>query len=406
MSNKLKNLVKRLLRYLKNTNFLEATLLSLMIWLGMFFSVYGYVLALGIFSLIVVYKIWNGELKDSIFTLKLFLNSSGNKLYSLFGVLNIFIFFTVMVMDYNFFDAFLNLIIFRIIFEGENIYVQNAILNNAIEDLYNFGESFEKSSLADKKTSRTLNMLSSIKEQIRASINKTMETERLKTELITNISHDLKTPLTSIINYADILSKKTEMDFEAKEYIGVLGRNSERLRSLIIDLIYASKTGSGAIKVEKVFIDFNELVSQIYGDFDELLNKKELEFLYDYGNEEINLYTDPGIVSRIVQNLISNAYKYSKPGTKILGCTKIEEGYIHFEMKNETDIPIKENENDLLNELVKSEKARTTEGSGLGLYITKNLAEILGGEFHIVVKDNTFTATVILPIETNDSHSN
>lgn len=311
-----------------------------------------------------------------------------------------------MVMDYNFFDAFLNLIIFRIIFEGENIYVQNAILNNAIEDLYNFGESFEKSSLADKKTSRTLNMLSSIKEQIRTSINKTMETERLKTELITNISHDLKTPLTSIINYADILSKKTEMDFEAKEYIGVLGRNSERLRSLIIDLIYASKTGSGAIKVEKVFIDFNELVSQIYGDFDELLNKKELEFLYDYGNEEINLYTDPGIVSRIVQNLISNAYKYSKPGTKILGCTKIEERYIHFEMKNETDIPIKENENDLLNELVKSEKARTTEGSGLGLYITKNLAEILGGEFHIAVKDNTFTATVILPIETNDSHSN
>lgn len=406
MSNKLKNLVKRLLRYLKNTNFLEDTLLRLMIWLGMLFSVYGYVLALGIFSLIVVYKIWNGELKDSIFTLKLFLNSSGNRLYSLFGVLNIFILFIVMVMDYNFFDAFLNLIIFRIIFEGENIYVQNAILNNAIEDLYNFGESFEKSSLADKKTSRTLNMLSSIKEQIRMSINKTMETERLKTELITNISHDLKTPLTSIINYADILSKKTEMDFEAKEYIGVLGRNSERLRSLIIDLIYASKTGSGAIKVEKVFIDFNELVSQIYGDFDELLNKKELEFLYDYGNEEINLYTDPGIVSRIVQNLISNAYKYSKPGTKILCCTKIEEGYIRFEMKNETDIPIKENENDLLNELVKSEKARTTEGSGLGLYITKNLAEILGGEFHIVVKDNTFTATVILPIETNDSHSN
>ncbi|MBL7575826.1 Signal transduction histidine kinase [Peptoniphilus asaccharolyticus DSM 20463] len=406
MSNKLKNLVKRLLRYLKNTNFLEDTLLRLMIWLGMLFSVYGYVLALGIFSLVVVYKIWNGELKDSIFTLKLFLNSSGNRLYSLFGVLNIFILFIVMVMDYNFFDAFLNLIIFRIIFEGENIYVQNAILNNAIEDLYNFGESFEKSSLADKKTSRTLNMLSSIKEQIRTSINKTMETERLKTELITNISHDLKTPLTSIINYADILSKKTEMDFEAKEYIGVLGRNSERLRSLIIDLIYASKTGSGAIKVEKVFIDFNELVSQIYGDFDELLNKKELEFLYDYGNEEINLYTDPGIVSRIVQNLISNAYKYSKPGTKILGCTKIEERYIHFEMKNETDIPIKENENDLLNELVKSEKARTTEGSGLGLYITKNLAEILGGEFHIAVKDNTFTATVILPIETNDSHSN
>ena len=329
-----------------------------MVLFGAFFSVYGYILAIGIFSIIIMHKVLDGDLIDSIFTLKLFLNSSGNKMYTVFGVLNIFILFTMMVMDYNFFSSFLNLIVFKIIFSGEDIYVQNEILNTAIEDLYNFGESFEKSTLANRKTTRTLDMLSSIKEQIKTSINKSMETERLKTELITNISHDLKTPLTSIINYADILSKKTEMDDEAREYIGVLGRNSERLRSLIIDLIYASKTGSGAIKVEKVFIDFNELVSQIYGDFDEVLNKKGLEFIYDYDNEEINLYTDPGIVSRIVQNLISNAYKYSKPGTKILCCTKIEDGYIHFEMKNESNTPIKENETDLLNELVKSEKSQ------------------------------------------------
>lgn len=401
-----KSILKKVVRHFKNTNFLESTFLSLMLLFGAFFSVYGYLLAIGIFSIIIVYKILDGNLIDSIFTLKLFLNSSENKMYTVFGVLNIFILFTMMVMDYNFFSAFLNLIVFKIIFAGEDIYVQNEILNTAIEDLYNFGESFKKSTLANRKTSRTLNMLSSIKEQIKASINKSMETERLKTELITNISHDLKTPLTSIINYADILSKKTEMDEEAREYIGVLGRNSERLRSLIIDLIYASKTGSGAIKVEKVFIDFNELVSQIYGDFDEVLNQKGIEFIYDYDNEEINLYTDPGIVSRIVQNLISNAYKYSKPGTKILCCTKIEDGYIHFEMKNESNTPIKENETDLLNELVKSEKARTTEGSGLGLYITKNLVEILGGEFHIVVDNTTFMVVAILPIETNDSHSN
>ena len=129
-------------------------------------------------------------------------------MYTVFGVLNIFILFTMMVMDYNFFSSFLNLIVFKIIFSGEDIYVQNEILNTAIEDLYNFGESFEKSTLANRKTTRTLDMLSSIKEQIKTSINKSMETERLKTELITNISHDLKTPLTSIINYADILSKK------------------------------------------------------------------------------------------------------------------------------------------------------------------------------------------------------
>lgn len=398
MISKFKDGLRVIIRYFKNYNFLEAMLLNLMIGLGIVFSVYGYVMSIAIFIVVIIYRAVKRKLFNSIFTLKLFLKASENKVYTVFGILNIFMIFTMLMLDYNFFYSFLTLVVFRIIFEGENMYVQNFLLNSSIEELYNFGESYEISPLASRKTTRTLNMLSSIKEEIKDSINRSMKTERLKTELITNISHDLKTPLTSIINYSDILSKKNKMDDEAREYIAVLGRNSERLRSLIIDLIYASKTGSGAIKVEKVFLDFNELVSQIYGDFDEVLNMKNLEFVYNY-DEEINLYTDPGIVSRIVQNLISNAYKYSKSGTKILCETKVFHDYVYFEMKNESIQVLEKDEDDLINELVKSEKARTTEGSGLGLYITKNLAEILGGEFHIAIDKNIFTAKVILPRE-------
>lgn len=398
MTIKVKNFIRKIVRYFRDYNSIEIMFLNLMIGLGIIFSFYGYIMSVCIIMAVILYRILKRKFADSIFTLKLFKEVSNSRVYAFFGFINIFMLFAIITMDYDSFPAFLTLVVFRIIFGGENIYVQNNLLNSAIEDLYNFGESFEISPLASKKTVRTLMMLKSIKDEIKNSVNQSMKTERLKTELITNISHDLKTPLTSIINYADILSKKSEMDQEAKEYIGVLGRNSERLRSLIIDLIYASKTGSGAIKVEKVFLDFNELVSQIYGDFDELLNKKGLEFVYDY-DVEINLYTDPGIVSRIVQNLISNAYKYSKENTKILCQTKVFNDLVYFEMKNESKDKIDADEEELLNELVKSEKARTTEGSGLGLYITKNLVEILGGEFHIEIKDNIFIAKVTMPQE-------
>lgn len=393
-----KSRLKSIIRYLKNYNSLEIMLLNFMLIFGLIFSKFGYVVALVFFGFVLIHRIVKRKIFDSILTLKLFSNGYLNKRFTLMGVLNIFMLFTMSILDYNFFETYLTLLVFRIMFGAENTYIQNYLLNGAIEELYNFGETIEISNLASFKTKRTLQMLGSIKEEIKDSVNRSMKTERLKTELITNISHDLKTPLTSIINYTDILSKKTVMDEEAKEYINVLGRNSERLRALIIDLIYASKTGSGAIKVEKVFLDFNELVSQIYGDFDEVLSLKDLEFVYDY-DSEINIYTDPGIVSRIVQNLISNAYKYSKLGTKIIAQTKVTDEQVCFEMKNEAKEEINGDENDLINELVKSEKARSTEGSGLGLYITKNLAEILGGEFHIEIEGQEFTAKVTLPRE-------
>ncbi|WBW50147.1 HAMP domain-containing sensor histidine kinase [Peptoniphilus equinus] len=395
----MKRRLKRVLSYIKHHRALEGLFLNLMIVFGTFLSIYGYRLATLIFVGIVLYKLVQGNLLESLFTAKLFMGQNDNRMYSVFGVVNIFMFTVVIFSDYHFFSAYLTLIAFRSVLKLQELYVQNFLLHSAVEELYEFQEDVAIDPLASEQTELTLRRLAGIRDEVQKSVVQSMETERLKTELITNISHDLKTPLTSIISYSDILSKKDVMDDEAKEYIAVLGRNSERLKALIVDLIYASKTGSGAIQVEKLFIDFNELVSQIYGDFDELFNERGLDFDFVYDNDDINLYTDPGIVSRIISNLISNCYKYATPHTTIHAKVTTFETHILFTLSNETSMAFDGNEDDLINELVKSEKSRNTEGSGLGLYITRNLADLLGGAFHIVFRGGRFEAKLTLPRE-------
>ncbi|RVU55605.1 sensor histidine kinase [Anaerosphaera multitolerans] len=381
---------KRLYKYIRDDVDLEWVLLNCLIAGSLIYGKLGYYAGVIIFSAVVLIKIFAKNLINSIFTLKLALETEGNKIYLSFVFLNLFMAMLLVQIDYSGFASFMVLVVIRTVLGIENMYVQNLILTDLIEGLYNWGETGDVSSLASKKTLESAKFLNSIKEQISESVDKKMESEYLKTELITNISHDLKTPLTSIVNYTDILGKKDVMDDEAREYIKVLGRNSERLKNLVVDLIYASKTGSGDVKVEKSFIDFNELVSQIYGDYDEVLKRKNVEFVYNYGSEEIPLYTDGNILSRIIQNLISNAYKYSKSGTKIVANTKYSEDYVFFSIENVSDQKIEFTEKELFNELVKSEKSRTTEGSGLGLYIAKNLAEILGGSLSLKMENDIF----------------
>ncbi|SHH12427.1 Signal transduction histidine kinase [Anaerosphaera aminiphila DSM 21120] len=382
--------LKEAYRYIRDDIDLEWVLLNCLIMGSLIYGKIGYYSGLLIFLGVVIIKLFSKNLINSIFTLKLALESEKNKMYLVFVFLNLFMGMLLIQIDYSGFASFLVLVVIRIVLGIENMYTQNLILTDLIEDLYNWGEISEVPSLASKKTVESSKFLKSIKEQIRESVEKQMETEYLKTELITNISHDLKTPLTSIVNYTDILGKKDVMDEEAREYVKVLGRNSERLKNLVIDLIYASKTGSGDVKVEKGFIDFNELVSQIYGDFDEVLKRKNVEFIYNYGDREISLYSDGNILSRIIQNLISNAYKYSKEGTQIIANAECTDEYIFFSMENISNTEIKLSEKDLFNELVKSEKSRNTEGSGLGLYIAKNLTEILGGNLFLKMEDNVF----------------
>lgn len=389
----IKRLLRKIYYYIIDQLYLEWLFLDLFIFFGLIFGRWGYILALIVFLPFMVIKFQKKGFKESIFTINLLEKHANEKSFTIYGVINIFMALVVVQLDFLRFYSYLSLWVFRIIFIAENVSVQNYILHEAIEDLYYEGKVNEISDLASKRTKESLDFIKLIKDDAKVAVEKKIESEKLKTELITNISHDLKTPLTSIISYTDILSKKDVMDDEAKKYIEILGRNSERLMSLITDLIYASKTGSGNVKVERSFIDFNELVSQIYGDFDASLQKKDLEFIYSYDNEDIRLYTDGNILSRIIQNLVSNTYKYSMPGTKIYANTKSTSDKIYFNIVNisERNLDIEDySVDELMEEMVKSEKSRTTEGSGLGLYITKNLVELLGGKFTIEIEQNLF----------------
>jgi len=294
---------------------------------------------------------------------------------------------------------FLMFIILRIFFIIEDQLIQNKILRNAIRNTESYEKIDTSSPLATEKTYDALLDLTRIKDHMYHVAQASFESQKLKTELITNISHDLKTPLTSIINYADILSKKNVMDDEARGYIRVLGRNSERLKSLIIDLIDASKSESGNIHVEPMLFDFNEMVNQIYADFESNYVAKDLNFVYEADQEDIAIYSDPDILSRVIQNVFSNASKYALPGTRVYGKTYITEDRLYFNIKNVSKEPLNVSSKELQSQFIRGEKSRTTEGSGLGLYISKNLTEILGGEFRIVIDGDYFQVFIELPLE-------
>ncbi|MFR7760058.1 MAG: sensor histidine kinase, partial [Peptoniphilus grossensis] len=219
---------------------------------------------------------------------------------------------------------------------------------------------------------------------------------RTNSELITKVSHDLKTPLTSIINYADLLSKKDELDDEAKKFIGILKRNSTRLRDLIVDLVFASKTSTRDISVERSLVELNEMILQIYGDYDSLFKQKDLDFLYNSTSDEILIYTDVNLFVRIVENLLSNAAKHSRPGTKVLAGVIERESSVEFYVKNIMNEKLNMNSDELFEELLKADRSRHSEGSGLGLNIVKNLSEILGGDVKISIHGQWFDVHVLL----------
>lgn len=305
-------------------------------------------------------------------------------------------FINVVLIIFGFlYENIFYLLLVRAIFEIERFAIQDRIIREGFESIREGRGLGEISDLARPETVRNLKGLVLFDKTFEESLREKIENERIKTEFITNITHDIKTPLTSIINYTDILAKKEEMDEEAKAYINILGRNSQRMKDLIVDMLEASKAASRNVKVEKNFIEFNELFLQIYGDFDDQFVKKSLELKYNSDEENIYMYTDGNILSRIVQNLLSNINKYAREGTNVeVDVTSKED--LTIKISNISNRKFDEKDVILEDAFVKFDKSRNTNGSGLGLYITKNLVELLGGKFNIHLKDDIFTAEVTI----------
>ena len=217
-----------------------------------------------------------------------------------------------------------------------------------------------------------------------------IKSERLKTELITNVSHDIKTPLTSIINYVDLLKKENIENEKAKEYIEVLDNKSQRLKKLTEDLVEASKASSGNVKLNIEKINVVELLKQSIGEFEDKFKNKELETISEYTEDEIYIKADNRYMYRIIENLFGNISKYAQEKSRVYIEVKRIEKKVRIDIKNISKERLNISSEELMQRFVRGDKSRTTEGSGLGLSISKSLTEIQKGNFEIKIDGDLF----------------
>lgn len=222
------------------------------------------------------------------------------------------------------------------------------------------------------------------------AIEESLKSERLKTELITNVSHDIKTPLTSIINYVDLLKKEEIPNEKVKEYIDILDKKSYRLKKLTEDLVEASKVSSGNVKLNIEEINLKELIHQSIGEFKDRLEEKDLQTEINMPEEDIKIQADNRYMYRVIENLLSNITKYALDGSRVYIDLKKEKNKIEVSMKNISKDKLNISSDELMQRFVRGDKSRYTEGSGLGLSIAKSLTELQGGEFTIHIDGDLF----------------
>lgn len=239
--------------------------------------------------------------------------------------------------------------------------------------------------------------VANIQEGFKNAVDDAVKGERMKAELITNVSHDLKTPLTSIISYVDLLKNENLENERAGAYVEVLYEKSYRLKQLIEDLIEASKASSGNLTVEKMRVDYKQLTLQAMGEMEDKTNAVGLTFKVSC-SEPVFIDADGGHMWRILENLLSNVIKYSMPNSRVYVDIFKMDGYGVLVMKNISAAPIDFDETRLTERFVRGDESRTTEGSGLGLSITQSLAEIQGGSFGIQVDGDLFKSIVSIPL--------
>ena len=225
---------------------------------------------------------------------------------------------------------------------------------------------------------------------------KQLKSERMKTELITNVSHDIKTPLTSIINYADLL-QKPHTDEEEKAYLEVLSRQSLRLKKLIDDLMEMSKASTGNLTADITRLDAVEAVNQALGEFADKLDKAQLTPVFRHPDEPVAMMADGRLAWRVLSNLLSNAVKYALPGTRLYLDVMAVEGKVIISLKNISRDELNVDADELMERFVRGDDSRNTEGSGLGLNIAKTLMELQKGLLQLLVDGDLFKVTLIFP---------
>lgn len=235
--------------------------------------------------------------------------------------------------------------------------------------------------------------VNSIGDGITNAVQTQLKSERMKSELITNVSHDLKTPLTAIINYADLLCKEKLVPEKANEYADIIRSKSEHLKKITSDLFDISKVRSGSAEVKREAIDAMLLIKQTMGELDGEIKKSNLEFIVN-AEEDCTAIGDGEKLSRVFENIISNAIKYSMKGSRVYISVKNSEKSVDIEVKNIASYRMDFDDSEITERFVRGDSSRSAEGSGLGLAIAKSYTEACGGTFRIVTDGDLFKCVI------------
>ena len=239
--------------------------------------------------------------------------------------------------------------------------------------------------------------LNEITERVGEIVAKQTKAEHLRTELITNVSHDLKTPLTSIVNYVDLLSRQEMPTDEAKEYIDVLKRQAARLQKLTLDLVEASKASTGNITAELMPTDVCVLIGQISGEYEDRMAARELSLITSLPDEPVHILADGRLIWRVFDNLLGNACKYALQGTRVYLDMKADAENVDISLKNISATPLNISPDELMERFVRGDSSRHTEGSGLGLSIAKDLTALQNGTITLHTDGDLFKAVLTFP---------
>ena len=240
--------------------------------------------------------------------------------------------------------------------------------------------------------------LNAISDGVNKEVRERMKSESMKTELITNVSHDLKTPLTSIINYVDLLKGTDVTDPKAREYIDVIDRQSQRLKKLCADVVDASKAATGAMHVTKEPTTLNVMLTQAVGEYDERLKARRLQLVAEIPAEPISVSADGKLLWRVFDNLMNNICKYAMEGSRVYLTLSARDGAASVMFRNISGAALNITPEELTERFVRGDASRNTEGSGLGLSISKSLTELMGGAFTVAIDGDLFKVTLTFPL--------
>lgn len=248
------------------------------------------------------------------------------------------------------------------------------------------------------KAGKLAENLNNLNSGLETALQEKVKSERLKADLITNVSHDIKTPLTSIINYVDLLKREEIQDEKIQRYLEILDQKSQRLKTLTEDLVEASKASSGNLKIDLANIDLVEMIYQANGEFEEKFQVRHLELVSVLPTESVIISADGRRLWRVLENLYNNAFKYAMESSRIYVDVSVQDDSASFTIKNVSAKPLNISPDELTERFVRGDVARTTEGSGLGLSIAKDLTHLQGGDFNLYIDGDLFKAQVSFPV--------